>query len=165
MCIVSISESWWLKNIFCEFVHVDPVRVSVQGLRLRPPSTNSLPIRTPLPKLVPQVKDPVTYTLPDGSQVDLYDELWKVPEALFNPNQVGLEAEGVAGLLWDCVAACDIDIRKSLLANIVLSGGSTMFKGFDERLSQELLLMSRWGFVVQCLGTSERFHVAIFTMD
>ncbi len=32
----------------------------------------------------------------------------------------------------------DIDIRRSLFSQIVLSGGSTMFKGFGDRLLSEL---------------------------
>jgi len=33
---------------------------------------------------------------------------------------------------------CDIELRKDLFANIVLSGGSTMFEGLAERLFKEL---------------------------
>ena len=32
------------------------------------------------------------------------------------------------------VQACPIDFRRKLYKNIVLSGGSTLFKGFDKRL-------------------------------
>ena len=32
----------------------------------------------------------------------------------------------------------DLDIRKDLYANIVLSGGSTMFQGIGERMTKEL---------------------------
>jgi len=37
-------------------------------------------------------------------------------------------------LIDDCVQACPIDYRRSLYKNVVLSGGSTLFKGFNERL-------------------------------
>lgn len=33
---------------------------------------------------------------------------------------------------------CDLDVRKDLYTNIVLSGGSTNFPGTGERLSKEL---------------------------
>lgn len=81
------------------------------------------------------------YTLPDGQtirQVNLENERWKCPEALFNPAIVGLETIGVAGTVWESVTKCDIDVRKQLLSNIVLSGGSTMFEGFAARLLREL---------------------------
>lgn len=68
----------------------------------------------------------------------LGSSLWKCPEALFNPGMVGLESIGVAGLVWESISRCEIDVRKTLLSNVVLSGGSTMFPGFTERLTKEL---------------------------
>jgi actin len=34
---------------------------------------------------------------------------------------------------------CDIDVRKDLYANIVLSGGSTMFPGLPERIEKAII--------------------------
>jgi len=82
----------------------------------------------------------VEYTMPDGKKISLTDERWRAPEALFSPGMVGLESEspGVAGMVWDSISRCDIDVRRTLLSNVVLSGGSTMFPGFSERLAREL---------------------------
>jgi len=33
---------------------------------------------------------------------------------------------------------CDLDVRKDLYANVILSGGNTMFPGTTERVSKEL---------------------------
>ena len=33
---------------------------------------------------------------------------------------------------------CDVDIRKDLYGNIVLSGGTTMFDGIAERMEKEI---------------------------
>jgi actin beta/gamma 1 len=33
---------------------------------------------------------------------------------------------------------CDIDVRRDLYANIVMSGGTTLFPGIAERLSKEI---------------------------
>jgi len=33
---------------------------------------------------------------------------------------------------------CDLDVRKDLYANIILSGGTTMFPGLGERLYKEM---------------------------
>jgi len=78
------------------------------------------------------------YRIPNGQVVQLGDEKWKCPEALFNPGLVGLESMGVGGLVWDSISRCEMDVRKTLLSNVVLSGGSTMFPGFSERLAKEL---------------------------
>lgn len=78
------------------------------------------------------------FRLPDGRVIPLADERWKCPETLFNPSQAGLESQGVAGLVWESIKNCEIDLRRTLLSNVVLSGGSTMFQGFPERLTKEL---------------------------
>nr|POE69735.1 actin-41 [Quercus suber] len=36
------------------------------------------------------------------------------------------------------IMKCDVDIRKDLYGNIVLSGGSTMFLGIADRMSKEI---------------------------
>lgn len=82
--------------------------------------------------------DTVEYKLPDGRNVQLSDERWKTPEALFNPSIVGLESLGIGGIVWESISRCEIDCRKTLLSNVVLSGGSTMFPGFADRLAREL---------------------------
>jgi len=33
---------------------------------------------------------------------------------------------------------CDVDVRRDLFQNIILSGGSTLFEGMGERLWQEI---------------------------
>eukprot|EP00928_Gymnodinium_smaydae_P080573 TRINITY_DN64241_c0_g1_i1.p1 TRINITY_DN64241_c0_g1~~TRINITY_DN64241_c0_g1_i1.p1 ORF type:complete len:388 (+),score=73.48 TRINITY_DN64241_c0_g1_i1:107-1270(+) len=80
----------------------------------------------------------VAYKLPDGRELTICEERWKCPEALFTPQLCGLEAIGVAGMVWESISRCEIDLRKQLLSNVVLSGGSTMFPGFRERMMKEL---------------------------
>ena len=51
---------------------------------------------------------------------------------------MGLEYTGVAGTLVNSISKSDLDVRKTLYNNIVLSGGSTMFRGFGARLLDEV---------------------------
>jgi actin-related protein len=39
----------------------------------------------------------------------------------------------VQEMVFQSIMKCDLDVRKDLYANIVLSGGSTMFPGTTER--------------------------------
>lgn len=48
---------------------------------------------------------------------------------MFNPELVGQEYPGVHQVVVDSILRVDLDIRKSLFSNIVLSGGSTLCKG------------------------------------
>jgi len=41
----------------------------------------------------------------------------------------------------NCVQSCPIDTRRGLYKNIVLSGGSTMFKDFGRRLQRDVKKM------------------------
>jgi actin-related protein len=85
--------------------------------------------------------DPVTYRFPDGRAVELKDERWLTPEALFNPELIGWEGEGVSKIAWKSISQCDIDLRKSLMGAIVLSGGTTCFPNFPQRLLQDVKLL------------------------
>jgi len=87
-----------------------------------------------------------SYTLPDGNQVVIGSERFRCPEVLFQPSLVGKEDTiagggdigGIHGCLYASIMDCDVDLRKELFGNIVLSGGTTMFPGIAERLGKEL---------------------------
>ncbi|XP_014323613.1 beta-centractin isoform X2 [Myotis lucifugus] len=71
----------------------------------------------------------VQYTLPDGSMLDVGPARFRAPELLFQPDLVGDESEGLHEVLAFAIHKSDLDLRRTLFANIVLSGGSTLFKG------------------------------------
>jgi centractin len=49
-----------------------------------------------------------------------------------------MECAGVHQLVQDAINRADMDLRQSLYQNIVLSGGTTMLKGFGDRLLNEI---------------------------
>lgn len=63
---------------------------------------------------------------------------FRAPEVLFRPDLIGEECEGIHEVLMYSIQKSDMDLRKMLYQNIVLSGGSTLFKGFGDRLLQEI---------------------------
>jgi centractin len=79
-----------------------------------------------------------TYKLPDGRVVHVGPERFRAPELLFNPGLIGQEYRGAHEMLADSIFRSDLDIRKALLGQIVLAGGSTMFPGYGERMLHEL---------------------------
>lgn len=48
---------------------------------------------------------------------------------LFRPDLIGEECEGIHEVLTYSIQKSDMDLRRTLFSNIVLSGGSTLFKG------------------------------------
>lgn len=61
--------------------------------------------------------------------ITIGNERFRCPEVLFNPSMVGMEANGIHDTTFNSIMKCDVDIRKDLYSNIVLSGGTTMFPG------------------------------------
>ena len=62
----------------------------------------------------------------------------RCPEVLFQPQFIGKEEEGIHKLTFQSIMKCDVDIRKDLYANTVMSGGTTMFTGLSDRLQKEI---------------------------
>eukprot|EP00920_Eleutheroschizon_duboscqi_P041931 GHVT01100607.1.p1 GENE.GHVT01100607.1~~GHVT01100607.1.p1 ORF type:complete len:306 (+),score=35.47 GHVT01100607.1:364-1281(+) len=84
------------------------------------------------------IGDLATHLLPDGSLISVGTERYRAPELLFNPTLVGLEYLGLHELLVSAIQRADLDLRRELFASIVLAGGSTLFKGFGDRLLNEI---------------------------
>ena len=77
-----------------------------------------------------------SYELPDGQVITVGNERFRAPEALFQPAFLGMEISGVHESTYNSIMKCDIDIRKDLYANIVLSGGTTMYPGkFNSKIT------------------------------
>ncbi|XP_063696927.1 actin-related protein 1 [Culicoides brevitarsis] len=82
--------------------------------------------------------DKYLYTLPDGNTLEIASARFRAPEILFRPHLIGEECEGLHEMLMYSIQKSDMDLRKMLYQNIVLSGGSTLFKGFGDRLLSEI---------------------------
>src|SRR5690606_31765248 len=78
------------------------------------------------------------------------------PEALFDPSRLGLEALGIHETTFDSINKCDIDIRKDLYNNIVISGGTTMLKGLENRLGKEVSALAPQSMKVKVIAPAER---------
>lgn len=65
---------------------------------------------------------------------------------------VGMESAGIHETTYNSIMKCDIDIRKDLYANNVLSGGTTMYPGIADRMQKEItaLAPSTMKIKVQC---------------
>ena len=101
-------------------------------------------------------KDDKAYELPDGNVITVKNQAFRCPEALFQPSFIGMEAKGIHETCFDSINKCDIDVRKDLYANIVLSGGSTMFPGLSERMQKEITALAPQSIRVKVVAPPER---------
>lgn len=53
-----------------------------------------------------------------------------------------MESAGIHETTYNSIMKCDIDIRKDLYANNVLSGGTTMYPGIADRMQKEITALA-----------------------
>ena len=71
--------------------------------------------------------------------IDVGYERFLGPEMFFHPEFVHRDFLRPLGeVVDDAIQSCPIEYRVKLYENIVLSGGSTLFKGFDTRLKTQV---------------------------
>ena len=97
-----------------------------------------------------------SYELPDGQVIVIGNERFRCPEALFQPSLIGKEAYGVHECTFQTILKCDIDIRRDLYSNVVLSGGTTMFPGMADRIAKELSALVPPNMKVKIIAPPER---------
>jgi actin len=51
---------------------------------------------------------------------------------------------------------CDVDVRRDLFSNIVLSGGTTMYPGIAERLNKEIVSLAPSSVKIKIVAPPER---------
>jgi len=97
-----------------------------------------------------------SYELPDGQVITVGNERFRCPEVLFQPAFIGKEADGIHKTTFDSIMKCDVDIRKDLYGNIVLSGGTTMFEGISERMEKEVSALAPQSMKIKIVAPPER---------
>uniref|UniRef100_A0A8C8VJI7 Actin n=1 Tax=Pelusios castaneus TaxID=367368 RepID=A0A8C8VJI7_9SAUR len=85
------------------------------------------------------------YTLPDKQVISIGSERFRCPEALFNPSVLGFPEVGIHVHAMNSIRKCKPERQAELLANVLLAGGTTMLRGFSERVRKELLQMEAVG--------------------
>ena len=96
------------------------------------------------------------YELPDGEVITVGGGRFKSPEVLFNPRMVGMESGGVHEIVLKSIRRCDMDIRREMFGNVVLSGGTTVIPGLADRLAKELTSLAPPGVRVKVVAPPER---------
>ena len=90
------------------------------------------------------------YTLPDGRSIKVYSERFSGPEGLFCPNLLGKQLPGLHQLVNKSISKVeDASVRAQLMEKIVVAGGTTLIKGFEERLKNELVKLGHVNTKIQ----------------
>lgn len=78
------------------------------------------------------------YTLPDKQVISIGNERFRCPEILFNPTMLGFPEVGLHVQAMNSIKKCTPERQADLLSNVLLAGGTTMVRGFSERIKKEL---------------------------
>ncbi|XP_054345048.1 beta-actin-like protein 2 isoform X3 [Pongo pygmaeus] len=97
-----------------------------------------------------------SYELPDGQVITIGNERFRCPEAIFQPSFLGVESSGIHETTFNSIMKCDVDIRKDLYANTVLSGGSTMYPGIADRMQKEIITLAPSTMKIKIIAPPER---------
>ena len=74
--------------------------------------------------------------------ITIGNERFRCPEALFQPSFLGMETCGIHETTYNSIMECDVDIRKDLYANTVMSGATTMYPGIADRMQKEITALA-----------------------
>jgi actin-related protein len=97
------------------------------------------------------------YTLPDKAVITVPGSVRiGAPELIYQPNLNGMSCKSIDALAWASVSASDIDVRRELCKNIIMSGGSTMYEGMADRLKQELVTRAPSGAEIRVVAAADR---------
>lgn len=97
-----------------------------------------------------------TYELPDGQLIAIGADRFRCAEVLFRPSLIGMEAPGIHETAFNSIMRCDVDIRKDLYGNIVMSGGSTLFPGIADRMTKEVTALTPPSMKIKVVAPPER---------
>uniref|UniRef100_Q7M3Y6 Actin homolog fat, testicular (Fragments) n=1 Tax=Pisaster ochraceus TaxID=7612 RepID=Q7M3Y6_PISOC len=89
--------------------------------------------------------DGVSHTVP------IY-EGYALPHAILRLILLG----GLHETCYNSIMKCDVDIRKDLYANVVLSGGSTMYPGIADRMQKDITGLAPSTMKIKIIAPPER---------
>jgi actin len=152
--------TYWLEHLY-DHVHDfktfwrSPARLLFNHMKERTTYV-ALDFDSEMRKAANTIECNLSYTLPDGNGIGLASARFRCPELLFQPLLNRFEFDGIHKILFDSIMKCRTDMHKDLYANIVLSGGSTMFRGLAERMEKEIVKVAPWTMKVKVVAPPDR---------
>lgn len=81
------------------------------------------------------------FVLPDGQSILLGEPRFACPEVMFQPALEDLKCPSIVDVICQTIEKCDFDYKLDFYGNIVMSGGSSMFRGNNDCRSKAYLII------------------------
>ncbi|XP_076257527.1 actin-2-like [Rhynchophorus ferrugineus] len=99
------------------------------------------------------------YVLPDGTDILLGDEKYHAGDPLFDPALIEqYDCPGIHEMVFQSIFKCGLDLRREFANNIILSGGNTLFNGFENKLKQEVEARVPQSMKVNVVADKDRLY-------
>ncbi|KAH3766564.1 actin, alpha skeletal muscle [Pelomyxa schiedti] len=110
-------------------------------------------------KVVTEKKDVLLQELTENTET-CYESINRLDFMTCNakqkPSFLGMEAAGIHEICYNSIMKCDVDIRRDLYSNIVLSGGTSMFPGMADRMQKEMTTLAPTTMKIKIIAPPER---------
>ncbi|KAJ5071260.1 actin-10-related [Anaeramoeba ignava] len=103
-----------------------------------------------------EVNDENFFQMYDKKVIEIGNERFKCSECLFKPSLIESDEKGIHNMIYDSIMKCNQEIQKDLLQNIVLSGGTTMIQGIEERIHKEINKLLPFDTNLEIISSPER---------
>jgi actin-related protein len=107
------------------------------------------------------MRPPRYYEFPTGYNKNFVLERFRVGELLFAPQKYAWKTQdsqtpfiGLAEMVAKSLAACDVDMRSTLVGNIIVTGGGSLLTGLADRINLEFARFASYGRVRVHFGAS-----------
>lgn len=92
------------------------------------------------PQKPPKTDDDYIYRMPDGSNLSIPSHIiYEAPEILFQPSMLGYNVQNIPQAIISALRGINNEYWDDVLSHIVISGGNTLYSGFEERLKSEIV--------------------------
>jgi actin-related protein len=117
---------------------------------------------TPFNPIDLALRPPKYFEFPTGFNRNFILERFRVGELLFDPSKRYASNEmtddsaplGLTDLVAKSLGMCDVDMRSTLVGNIIVCGGGSLLAGLPERINTEFAKLSNFGRVRIHIGSS-----------
>ena len=75
---------------------------------------------------------------------------------LFQPYLAEIDSPSIPETIWQAIQNSEVDTRTDLCKSVILSGGNSMFKGFQERVKAGLVKVAHEGTEINVLADAKR---------